>query len=60
MTKRDLLIDCCMRNFDKSPKGLLIAKQSQLQFILMIQLNSVALKQSEPLGHGHYLFHSVD
>ena len=39
------LIDCYVSGVDKS-----------ILILLETDLNTVALKQSEPLGHGHYLF----
>ena len=29
-------------------------------FILVIELNMVALEQTEPLGHGNYPFYPID
>ena len=38
----------------------LIDGRTIITLILVIELNTVAFKQSEPLGHGHYLFYPID
>ena len=56
---RDLLTDCCMRAFDKSPEVNQWKNKHNSNLIFLIQLNMVALEQSESSGHGHFPFYPI-
>ena len=47
--------DCCVREFDSSPELNWWQSNHSSNLILVIKLNMMALKQSEPPGHDHYL-----
>ena len=54
------LIDCCVRDFDKSPEVDGWQSNNNSNFIFVIKLNMVALWQSEPQSHGQYLLYPMD
>ena len=58
--QRDLLIDCCVSAINESPEVDQCQNNHNYNLTLETELNTVALKQSEPPGHGHYSFHPLD
>ena len=54
MTESEFLIDCCMRGFNNNSEVDQPWDNHNCNLILIIELDIVALKQSELPGHGHY------
>ena len=57
---RDLLIDCCMSVINESTEVHQLLNNHNSNLTLVIQLNSLTLKQNESLSNDHYLFYPVD
>ena len=49
-----------VRGVNESPEVDPLQNNHNSNLMLAIQLNTVALKQSEPLGPGHYPFYPID
>ena len=60
MQDQDLLINCCMKDVEKNAEDDQGLDNYSSNLILVIQMNMVELKQSEPHVHCHFPFHPID